>query len=119
MTLGDFKQTVAQLHNEVNQRIFGQGLQTQKVEFIQDKVFIIAKNRRVFALSSLDHKDELAARMIDIALLVEFKKGFKALLEEKMSLPVQAVLKDYDPATETSICILLLKEDLVGLLERI
>ena len=109
MLLGAFKQEIMRLHNTVNLAIFGQGLRWQKVEILDDKVVIIANNKRVSALKALDPTDRLTTQLIDLSLLVEFKKRFREELEAELKLPLTAVLKDYDPETEISMCIVFLK----------
>ena len=59
MISGEFKQSVMRLPNKVNQHIFGQGLVWQKVELLEDKLIIIAHNKRVHALSAIDKNDIL------------------------------------------------------------
>lgn len=119
MLLGDFKQEMMRLHNKVNMGLFGQGLRWQRVEIIQDKVFIIANNKRVTALTAIDHKDNMTTKLIDIALLVEFKERFLKEIEEGIGSKPLAVLKDYDPSTETSICIIIMGKDVEEVLKEI
>jgi hypothetical protein len=116
MILGEFKQEIMRLHNKVNLDIFGQGLRWQKVEILDDKVVIIANNKRVSALRTLDPKDRLTTQLIDLSLLVEFKNRFRMALETTLKLPFTAVLKDYDPESETSMCIVFLNAPVKDLL---
>lgn len=119
MLVGDFKQEIMRLHNKVNMGLFGQGLRTQKVEIIQDKVFIIANNKRVTALTAIDQKDNMTTKLIDIALLVEFKERFLKEIEDSIKIKPLAVLKDYDPRTETTICIIILAGDVEEIIKKI
>jgi uncharacterized protein YbcI len=96
------------INNAVNQELFGVGLQWQKVEFFGDHVLIQAKNHRVRALSALDGKDNMTTRLIDIALLVEYKERFRKSFEEEMGLQVVALLKDYEPSVELAFMLILL-----------
>lgn len=119
MLAGDFKQEIMKLHNAVNISIFGQGLRWQKVEFFHDKIIIVAHNKRVPALNSLDETDRFTTRMMDLALLMQFKSMFKQELENFLSFEPLAVLKDYDPKSEMSMCAVLLDRSVEELLPSI
>ena len=119
MLLGEFKQEILRLHNKVNHDLFGQGLRWQKAEILDDKVVIIANNKRINALKALDTKDRLTTQLIDLSLLVEFKKRFRLELEGALSLPFKAVLKDYDPESEISICIVFAQSPIKDLLPKL
>lgn len=116
MLLGDFKQEIMKRHNTVNVKVFGQGLRWQRVEIIQDKIIIIANNKRVKALTTLDEKDRFTTRLIDIALLVEFKELFRNDLMNFLNCTPPVVLKDYDPSSEISMCAVLLDKDVQEML---
>ncbi|QTX32106.1 DUF2294 domain-containing protein [Aminithiophilus ramosus] len=108
MQPGTFKQEVMRINNAINQELFGVGLLWQKVELSDDRVLIIAKNRRVRALTALDGRDGLTTRLIDIALLEEYKRRFLEALKRRFPLPFRALLKDYDPVEELAFSLLLL-----------
>lgn len=108
MDPGNFKQRLMKVNNAVNQELFGVGLQWQKVDFLGDRILVQARNHRVRALSSLDGKDNMTTRLIDIALLVEYKDRFRKSIEEELGLKVVALLKDYDPSLELAFTLILL-----------
>lgn len=108
MDPGTFKQRLMAVNNTVNQELFGVGLQWQKVDFLGDRILVQARNHRVRALSSLDGKDNLTTRLIDIALLVEYKDRFRKSIEEDLGLKVVALLKDYEPSLELAFTLILL-----------
>jgi uncharacterized protein YbcI len=108
MLLGEFKQEIIRVNNKVNIEVFGQGLKSQRVEVFQDKVLIIANNARVKVLSMVDRTDNFTTKIMDIALIVEFKDRFTAAMEESLGIKVLAHLKDYDPKTEISISVTIL-----------
>ena len=116
MQPGTFKQEVMRINNVINQELFGVGLLWQKVELSDDRVLIIAKNRRVRALTAIDGRDSLTTRLIDIALLEEYKRRFLEAIKRRFPLPFRALLKDYDPVEELAFSLLLLggqAEDLI------
>lgn len=98
--IGDFKQEVMKLNNQVNEEMYGRGLDWQKVEIMGDKIVIIALNRRISVLKHLDNKDNLTARLMDLALLNEFKVRLKKSFEESTGLGIRSILKDYDPVNQ-------------------
>lgn len=108
MESGTFKQSLMKINNEVNQELFGVGLQWQKVDFLGDRILVQARNHRVRALSSLDGKDNMTTRLIDIALLVEYKERFRKAFAEEFGFPVVALLKDYEPAMELAFMLIVL-----------
>jgi uncharacterized protein YbcI len=112
MQPGDFKQELMKINNAVNQELFGVGLRWQKVEILDDKVLVFAKNQRVRALCVLDGKEGLASRLIDIALLEEYKKRFRQQVEEKLGVRVRSLMKDYDPVEELAFSLVILEGSL-------
>ncbi len=116
MQMGEFKQEIIKVNNRVNMEVFNQGLRSQKVEILQDKILIIANNSRVKVLSMVDKKDTTTTKLMDIALIIEFKDRFVRAMEEHFGLKVLAHLKDYDPHLEISISITILERPLEELL---
>ncbi len=108
MQPGTFKQEVMRINNAVNQELFGIGLLWQKVELNEDRVLIFARNRRVRALTAIDGREGLTTRLIDIALLEEYKRRFLEALKKRFALPIRALLKDYDPVEELAFSLILL-----------
>lgn len=117
MLAGEFKQEILKLHNHVNLGLFGQGLRWQKVEILEDKMIIQANNKRVKALTAIDSIEPMTTKLMDLSLLLEFKTRFRRQLKEELGLDTVCVLKDYDPASELSVCIIVLKERVEDFLE--
>lgn len=116
MLMGEFKQEVIRINNKVNMEVFGQGLLSQRVEIFQDKILIIANNRRVKVLSMVDRTDNATTKLMDVALITEFKERFILMMEEQMGLRVLSHLKDYDPKLEISISVTILEKPVEELL---
>ena len=116
MLVGEFKQEVIRINNKVNMEVFGQGLLSQRVEIFQDKILIIANNRRVKVLSMVDRTDNATTKLMDVALITEFKERFILMMEEQMGLRVLSHLKDYDPKLEISISVTILEKPVEELL---
>lgn len=119
MLLGEFKQELMRLNNRINMEIFGQGLIWQRMEIFGDKVLIIAHNKRVKALSSIDRQDSLHSKLTDIALIMDFKERFIKLVEDTMGVKVLAHLKDYDPRTELSFSVTIFEKNIDELIKGI
>jgi len=117
--LGEFKQEFMKLNNQINMEIFGQGLRWQKVEISGDKIFIIASNPRVRALTAIDKQDYIHSKLTDIALMADYKERFIKLVDETLGLKILAHLKDYDPKTELSFSVSILEKNLEDLLKQI
>ena len=98
--IDDFKQEVIKINNEINQEMYGRDLDWQKIDIIRDKIIILALNRRISVLRHVDDKDAFTSRLMDLALLNEFKIRFKKRFENKFQLKIRTVLKDYDPINQ-------------------
>ena len=114
-TLGELKQEIIRLNNEVNQELFGFGLKQQKVIVDEDKIVILAVNTRVVPLQALHGKDDWTWRLADLALLNEFKARLKHKMGSLFGKGVLTVLKDYDPRTEQAGTIVVLSGDALKL----
>lgn len=114
-TIGELKQELIRINNEVNQELFGFGLKQQKVLIDEDKIFILAINSRVTPLQALHGKDDFTWKLADLALLQEFKVRLFTKLTGLFGSGVLTVMKDYDPKTELAGTIIVLKGDALKL----
>lgn len=119
MLLGDFKQAFMRINNRANIEIFGQGLVSQKMEIFNDKILIIGHNKRVKVISTIERKDNITSKLIDIALIVEFKELFIKYMKEELGVRVLAHLKDYDPVSELSFSVTLLEKPVEELIKEL
>ena len=118
MLMGEFKQEILRINNKVNMEVFGQGLLSQTAYVIQDKVLIIAKNRRVAVLRPMEGAEidpEITDRM-DRALVIRHKQRFIREVGEELGLVVLSHLKDYDPKLEISISVSVFEKNIEDLL---
>lgn len=99
-SLGDFKQEIIKINNRVNEEMYSRGLDWQKIDITGDKIIILALNRRISVLKHVDEKDAFTARLMDLALLNEFKVRFKKYFEDRFQLKIRTILKDYDPVNQ-------------------
>ena len=110
-SLGQFKQQIQAINNRTNKEIFQVGLLWQKVEVFEDAILLITKNKRVPALKALDHTDRTTTRMIDLALLEEYKRRLLKALTEELNIKAISIFKDYDPLTELSVTVIIKDAD--------
>ncbi|SDJ78500.1 Na-translocating system protein MpsC family protein [Paenibacillus naphthalenovorans] len=109
---GVLKQEIIKIYNSINQEIFGTGIKSQKIEISGDKVFIFATHKRIPALKVLDESNRSLTASVDTLLMEANKRMLKEQIESTLGLEVRLVLKDYDPKTEFSGTVILLKEPL-------
>lgn len=108
--IGDFKQELIKINNKVNEEMYGRGLDWQKIDIIGDKIIVLSLNQRISVLRHIDEKDSLTARLMDLALLNEFKIRMKSYFEEKFQLNIRSILKDYDPVNQLAGMIIVTEE---------
>lgn len=109
-SLGDFKQEIIKINNQINEEMYGRGLDWQKIDIIGDKIIILALNRRISVLKHIDERDAFTSRLMDLALLNKFKTRFQQEFEEHFDLKVRTILKDYDPVNQLAGTIILVTE---------
>jgi uncharacterized protein YbcI len=109
---GVLKQEIIKIYNSINQEIFGTGIKSQKIEISGDKVFIFATHKRIPALKILDESNRSLTASVDTLLMEANKRMLKEQIEGILGLEVRLVLKDYDPKTELSGTVILLKDSL-------
>jgi len=109
VSLGQFKQQIQAINNRTNKELFEVGLLWQKVEVFDDAILLITRNKRVHALKNLDKKDRVTTRLVDLALLDEYKERIKKALIEELGLEPVTIFKDYDPETEISVTVIIKK----------
>lgn len=111
-SLGAVKQEILRLYNAVNQDMWRVGVRRQRVDVLGDQIVIVAEHERVPALAVLDAEHRPLTRMVDGALLDENKRRLREVLSEALGIPIRAVLKDYDPATQMAATVVLLDRPL-------
>ncbi|EFQ24661.1 conserved hypothetical protein [Aminomonas paucivorans DSM 12260] len=116
LTPGDLKQELMRINNAVNQEMFGVGLRRQKVDLLDDRILLMAQNPRVKALTVFDSGEGITGRLMDLALLEEYKKRLRKALEDRLGVQIRSVLKDYDPAEELAFTLVVLCGTLEDLL---
>ena len=112
LTCLDLKQEIIRVNNNVNITMFGTGLRKQRVTVVEDKIIISADHKRIPALAALDGRDRMMTRIMDVAILDEYKRRLKQEIVSQLGLQVKSVLKDYDPEHELAVTIVVLNENI-------
>ena len=102
MQMGEFKQEILRINNKVNMEVFNQGLLSQRVDVLREKVLITAKNRRLNMFSISTTMDKSTTEIMERVLIIRFKERFIEEVERDLGLKVLAHLKDYDAGLELS-----------------
>ncbi|MDU4960100.1 MAG: Na-translocating system protein MpsC family protein [Sporomusaceae bacterium] len=111
MCQADLKQEIIRINNNLNISMFGTGLRKQRVTIVDDdKIIISADHKRIPALSALDQSSRSITRLVDVAILDEYKRRLKAELIQQLRLPVKCVFKDYDPECEQALTVIILSQ---------
>lgn len=113
--LGELKQEIARIYNQVNQEAFEIGVRRLRVDIIGTKIVILADHKRIRGLDYLDRVNRAASRMADVALLDAFKERMRQELERQLPwLGVRSILKDYDPEAEIAGTIIVVDKPLTA-----
>ncbi|WP_020617828.1 Na-translocating system protein MpsC family protein [Paenibacillus daejeonensis] len=107
-TVGELKQEIIKIYNAINQEIFGIGIKSQKIDIVEDKVYIFATHKRIPAMKILDKEHRSLTASVDMLLMEENKRLLREQLEQQLGLDVRLILKDYDYRTEYSGTVIIL-----------
>ncbi|MCR8925316.1 DUF2294 domain-containing protein [Priestia megaterium] len=103
------KKKIATLYTQINQEIFNVGVNTQKVDIIDNKILILAQSKRMPALEALSEEYRELVMSLDAALSTKYKKMLKQKVELLFDIEVTSLFRDYDPATENSCTVICFK----------
>jgi len=117
--IGELKQEIIKLNNQINEEMYGRGLDWQKIDIIGDKIVVLSLNRRISVLRHVDERDAFTSRLMDLALLNKFKMRFQEEFEEKFNFKIRTILKDYDPINQLAGMIILVTEPVEEYLSKI
>jgi hypothetical protein len=114
---GTLKQEILKVYNEINMKIYTVGITRQKVDFVGNKIIIVAVNHRVPILKQLDDLDRASSRNISGIISEHFKEEIKETFEREFQIKIVSILKDYDVKTEYSGTIVILDRDVESYLK--
>jgi hypothetical protein len=113
MTLTDsneYKKKLCNLYNEISKELFGFGTTLLKASIDQNMITIHAKHRRSPRSTALEGEAPTLKHEVDFYMSSIYKKKIREKLEQELGLPVEAVLRDYDPPTQWAITNVILKK---------
>ena len=111
-SIGKFKHELIKDYNAINNRVFGIGAVRQKIDIFDEKLIIIAENKRVKSLSYLKSMDSHVGELANHFLIEGLKRELCAVLTEKYNFEVTAIFKDYDIDAELSCTFILMKKNI-------
>ncbi|MBT2259027.1 Na-translocating system protein MpsC family protein [Priestia megaterium] len=103
------KKKIATLYTQIRQEIFNVGVNTQKIDIIDNKIFILAQSKRMPALEVLSEEYRELVMSLDAALSTKYKKMLKEKVELFFDIQVISLFRDYDPVTENSCTVICFK----------
>lgn len=101
----EFRRELFRIYNDVNKDIYGFGVVSLRIVFVEDMIVFRTQHNRVRALQALEERDPGLKRAVDYALFLEFKKRFAEWLGRETDLDVTSILRDYDPETQTAVTV--------------
>ncbi|WP_318618429.1 Na-translocating system protein MpsC family protein [Priestia megaterium] len=103
------KKKIATLYTQISQEIFNVGVNTQKIDIIDNKILILSQSKRMPALEALSEEYRELVMSLDAALSTKYKKMLKQKVELLFDIQVTSLFRDYDPVTENSCTVICFK----------
>ncbi|TFE25181.1 DUF2294 domain-containing protein [Cohnella luojiensis] len=103
------KKRLCQIYNEISKELFGFGTTLLKATVEGDIVTLIAKHRRSPRSDAMEKESPGLKLEVDFRMSLLYKKKYREKLETDMDLPVEAVLRDYDSATQWAVTNVILR----------
>lgn len=110
-TSKEFRRELFRIYNDVNKDIYGFGVVSLRIVFVEDMIVFRTQHNRVRALQVLEERDRALKQEVDYALFLEFKKRFLDRLVRETDLDVASILRDYDSATQTAVTVVCVSEE--------
>ncbi|MCR6109991.1 DUF2294 domain-containing protein [Bacillus sp. A301a_S52] len=100
MSILEQKKTLAHIYNTVSKELFGAGTTFLKVSINDNVITFQAKHRRSPRSAALEDEDPYLKMEVDFRMSQLYKKKLKEKIEHELQLSLEAVLRDYDGATQ-------------------
>jgi hypothetical protein len=104
------KKFLAHLYNEVSKELVGAGTTLLKVSVDKGLITFQAKHRRSQRSAALEGEVPSLKQEVDFHLSLLYKKKLRQKLEEQTDWEIEAILRDYDSATQLAFTNIVLKE---------
>ncbi len=107
------KKVLSHMYNEVSKELFGFGTTLLKVTVEQNVITFQAKHRRAPRSEALEGEVPSLKQEVDFHMSLLYKKKLKQKLETQTNWDIEAVLRDYDSATQLAFTNIVLKEKII------
>jgi hypothetical protein len=104
------KKFLSHLYNDVSKELFGVGTTLLKVTVDKGIITFQAKHRRSQRSAALEGEVPSLKQEVDFHMSMLYKKKLKQKLSEQTDWDIEAVLRDYDSATQLAFTNIVLKE---------
>ncbi|WP_299093603.1 DUF2294 domain-containing protein [uncultured Metabacillus sp.] len=105
------KKFLSHLYNEVSKELFGFGTTLLKIKVEDNVITFQAKHRRAPRSAALEGEAPNLKLEVDFHMSLLYKKKLKQKLEEQTDWKIEAVLRDYDSATQFAFTNIVLEEN--------
>lgn len=113
MTIQDNSESrkkLSHLYNEIAKELFGFGTTLLRVTIDGNLITFQAKHRRSPRSAALEGEAPALKLEVDFRMSLLYKKRLRERLEEELGLQMEAVLRDYDAATQWAITNIILSD---------
>jgi hypothetical protein len=105
------KRKLSHIYNEISKELFGFGTTLLRVAVENNIITFHAKHRRSPRSAALEGEAPALKLEVDFRMSLLYKKKLREKLEQEMGLKnIEAVLRDYDAATQWAITNVILLE---------
>ncbi|SCW81714.1 hypothetical protein SAMN04487970_105514 [Paenibacillus tianmuensis] len=104
------KKKLCHLYNEISKSLFGFGTTLLRVTIDDRIITYYAKHRRSPRSDALEGEAPTLKHEVDFYMSSIYKKKLREKLEQEFGLEIEALLRDYDPATQWAITNVILNE---------
>lgn len=84
----------------------------QQVSLTDNKIIIVAKNKRIPVLEIVSESSRDVSHMIDRLVNLKYKQLLGERLVERFGFKIEIVLRDYDPTKGTNAAVIILKKNI-------
>jgi hypothetical protein len=104
------RRQLSHIYNEIAKELFGFGTTLLRVTIENNIITFYAKHRRSPRSAALEGEAPALKLEVDFRMSLLYKKRLRERLEEEMGLHMEAVLRDYDAATQWAITNVILSQ---------
>ena len=110
LNITDLKKQLFRIYLDIMKEMYGYGTVEIKINVTDDMIIFFAKSNRTPVLKSIEDNHPFVKQLADYALFSEFKTRLRKSLSEKLGIEALAMLRDYDPAYQVAVTVVILEE---------